>query len=333
MASGRLKSEKSVGLDENLLVAVEPSRRLLTAAEFRGLQAVPAEAEWFANISNPRTRRAYQADLQEFMAFVGIAAAGEFPQITRAHVIAWRKEMEQRGHAAATIRRKLSALASLFDFLCEKNCVPFNPIRGVQRPKADSNEGKTPAIGDGQARALLNAPPTDTLKDRAILAVLLYHGLRREELCTLKVRDVQDRSGVKHLRVHGKGSKIRFVPAHPSALTRVEEYLDMAGHKEDLAGALFRPVRNNTTGKLDGALTADGVLRSVVCHYAAAAGISVAGFGPHALRATAATNALDHEADIAKVQEWLGHANIATTRLYDRRRMRPEDSPTFKVSY
>jgi site-specific recombinase XerD len=51
------------------------------------------------------------------------------------------------------------------------------------------------------------------------------------------------------------------------------------------------------------------------------------------LRATAATNALDHEADIAKVQEWLGHANISTTRIYDHRRMRPEDSPTFKVIY
>jgi site-specific recombinase XerD len=51
------------------------------------------------------------------------------------------------------------------------------------------------------------------------------------------------------------------------------------------------------------------------------------------LRATAATNALDHQADIAKVQEWLGHANIATTRIYDHRRTRPEDSPTFKVAY
>jgi integrase len=49
--------------------------------------------------------------------------------------------------------------------------------------------------------------------------------------------------------------------------------------------------------------------------------------------ATAATNALDHQADIAKVQEWLGHANISTTRLYDRRKHRPEDSPTFKVEY
>jgi integrase/recombinase XerD len=55
--------------------------------------------------------------------------------------------------------------------------------------------------------------------------------------------------------------------------------------------------------------------------------------GAHALRATAATNALDHQADIAKVQEWLGHANIATTRIYDHRRTRPKDSPTFKVAY
>ena len=53
----------------------------------------------------------------------------------------------------------------------------------------------------------------------------------------------------------------------------------------------------------------------------------------HALRATAAINTLDHQADIAKVQEWLGHANIATTRIYDHRRTRPEDSPTFKVAY
>ncbi|MEO7560056.1 MAG: hypothetical protein ABIT23_07370 [Nitrosospira sp.] len=49
--------------------------------------------------------------------------------------------------------------------------------------------------------------------------------------------------------------------------------------------------------------------------------------------ATAATNALDHQADIAKVREWLGHANIATTRIYDYRKTRPENSPTFKVVY
>ena len=53
----------------------------------------------------------------------------------------------------------------------------------------------------------------------------------------------------------------------------------------------------------------------------------------HSLRATAATNALDQQADIAKVQERLEYANIATTRIYDQRKTRPEDSPTFKVPY
>jgi len=80
-------------------------------------------------------------------------------------------------------------------------------------------------------------------------------------------------------------------------------------------------------------MTTDGVYK-VVRKYADIVGLKVEdGFGVHSFRATAATNALDHEADIAKVQEWLGHANIATTRLYDRRKTRHEDSPTCKVEY
>lgn len=61
--------------------------------------------------------------------------------------------------------------------------------------------------------------------------------------------------------------------------------------------------------------------------------IEINGLCVHSMRATAATNALSHEADIAKVQEWLGHENVSTTRLYDRRKTRPEDSPTFRVRY
>ena len=73
--------------------------------------------------------------------------------------------------------------------------------------------------------------------------------------------------------------------------------------------------------------------RNIVVHYARQAGILFLGFSPHALRATAATNALEHGADLARVQEWLGHAHIATTRLYDKRLHRTEESPTFKVEY
>jgi integrase len=215
--------------------------------------------------------------------------------------------------------------------------VTHNPVKGVKRPRVDSYEGKTPALGDHQARALLEAPHPETLKgtrDRALLSVFLYHGLRREELCTLKVRDITSRRGVAHLRVHGKGGKTRYIPLHPGTAELLTDYLEALGHGSDPAASLFRPVRNNTNKHgLQHAMTTDGVYK-VVRQYIRTLGVSnIERLGAHALRATAATNALEHEADIAKVQEWLGHANIATTRLYDRRKHRPEDSPTFKVAY
>jgi integrase len=94
-------------------------------------------------------------------------------------------------------------------------------------------------------------------------------------------------------------------------------------------------VANNRTGELGRPLDPASVYRNIVVKYGRETGLGaeVNGLCVHSLRATAATNALSHEADIAKVQEWLGHANVSTTRLYDRRKTRPEDSPTFRVRY
>ena len=318
---------------DQLPTQIAPGDRLLTAAEFQRLADVPPEVEWFANLGNAHTRRGYENAVKDFMRFAGIRRPQEFRTVTRAHLIAWRDELRRRELGGATIRHRLAALASLFEYLCEKNAVTHNPVKGVERPRTESGEGKTPALGDHQARKLLDAPQDDTIKskrDRAILSTLLFHALRREELCKLKVRDFRNaRRGVPHLTVSGKGGKTRYVPLHPGTNGLINDYLDAAGHGADENGALFRPIRNNRTGRLEGAITPDGVYR-LVRSYSAQLGFEI---GAHALRATAATNALDHQADIAKVQEWLGHANIATTRIYDHRRTRPEDSPTFKVAY
>jgi len=229
----------------NELIAVNQNG--LTPAQFGDLAEVPPELEWLANITNAKTRRAYRNDVREFSAFTGLRRPAELRTVTWAHVIAWRKDLDHRKLAPGSVRRKLSALSSLYEYLTDQNAVPTNPVKGVKRPKVDSYEGKTPAIANKEAR-----------------------------------------------------------------------------HAADTEGALFRP-----TGELDNTIAPDGVYK-LVRRYALALGLKI---GARALRATAATNALDHEADIAKVQEWLGHANISTTRLYDRRKMKPEDSPTFKVSY
>jgi len=168
--------------------------------------------------------------------------------VSRAHVIAWRKSLEKRESGGATIRRKLAALSSLFEYLCEQNAVTHNPVKGVQRPQVETYEGKTPAIGDHQARELLNAPNAGTLKgkrDRAMLSALLYHGLRREELCRLKVRDIAERRGVAHLRIHGKGGKLRYLPLHPGTAELILEYVE-AFHLQP-PGRLRRHQRRRTS--------------------------------------------------------------------------------------
>lgn len=181
------------------------------------------------------------------------------------------------------MRHRLSALSSLFEYLCERNAVTHNPVKGVRRPKVDTTEGKTPAIADHQARDLLVAPGKTTVageetikekRDRAILSTLLYHAQRREELCKLAVKDFKhERRGVTHLKVSGKGQKTRYLPLNPATIPLVHEYLEAAGHGDDLDGALFRPVRNNRTGQLDQALTADGVYK-LVRRYSSSASLS-----------------------------------------------------------
>lgn len=311
--------------------------RALSVKQFQQLSAVPPEAQWFANLDSEQTRRAYKSDIENFSRFIGLNKPEEFRQITRAHVLAWRADLERQDLAGSSIRRKLSALASLYDFLCNSNSVLHNPVRGVKRPRVESVEGKTPALSNAQARALLNAPPTDTLKglrDRAILSILLHHGLRREELVKLRVRDfAQQRRGVPHLEIRGKGGKLRWVELSQKSRAMVAAYLKLAGHSKDLDGALFRSLSGPVNAEGTRALQAGGVYSEVVKHYMSECGIDGERMGPHALRATAATRALETGADLSATMRWLGHANISTTKIYDRRVENAERSPTQSVKY
>lgn len=327
-------------------INAKPALRKLTAAEFQKLEQVPPEVEWFAELTNKNTRDAYVRDVKDFMRFVGIDVPEDFRRVTRAHILAWREDLKKRivsedaegnvSHfSAASIRRKLAAVSSLYQFMCDRNSVTENPAKGVSRPREASRP--TDAISDAQARTLLAAPKGDDVKakrDRAILATFLFHAIRRQELVKLKVRDVHSVRGVPHLRIHGKGDKTRDIPAAPQALELINDYLETAGHLNDKKGALFRPLRNRSTGKLDKPLSPWAVW-DIVKGYARQVGLetSMDKFCVHSLRATAITNALDNDADMAHVQEWVGHARIDTTRGYDRRKTRVEDSPTYRVRY
>jgi integrase/recombinase XerD len=74
---------------QSLAIAPEPEGKRLGRAEFQGLSNMPPELEWFANLDNPRTRRAYRNDVKEFTAFAGVERPEEMRRVTRAHLIAW----------------------------------------------------------------------------------------------------------------------------------------------------------------------------------------------------------------------------------------------------
>jgi integrase/recombinase XerD len=101
---------------------------------------VPPEVEWFRNLKNPGTERVYRNAIADCMRFTGIVRPEEFRMVTRAHVIEWRKDLERReigdtgkkkNPAGCTIRHRLAALSSLFEYLCDQNPVTHNPVKGV----------------------------------------------------------------------------------------------------------------------------------------------------------------------------------------------------------
>ena len=303
------------------------------------LAAMPPADEWFAGIESAHNRKSYVRHVAEFMEFAGLKRPKDLPDATPEQVEGWRDAMRGGPLKAATVRRKLSALSSLFETLVARGAAMRNPVEGVERPGEEDNTNAAPVLTPAQARRLLDAPAGNTLKgrrDRAILAVLLYQGLTREELCGLCVGDLRIRDGVPHMRVAGNRGRMRLVSVHPETGKRIADYLADAGHGEDETAPLFRPVANNRGGgRLDRALDPSSIYRNVVRHYAARSGLAedVKGLCAHSLRATAASTALRAGAPPVAVRDWLGHASLAATALYYRSPASDRVSPGLRISY
>src|SRR5262249_17051776 len=213
------------------------------------LAAIPEEEIWLASRKSARTRRAYRNDVAHFMRTLNIRTPDELRRVDHRAVMAWERLMrEEQGREASTVRRRLAALSSLFAHLVKFGTVEMNPVRDVERPAVNRREGMTLAFSQKQARSILDAPKDNSLlgvRDRAILAVGLQVGFRRAGIASLKVGDFHMNRGFDSLKVVRKGGKKGSLAIHPQVAQRIRDYLDLAGHGDDLEGPLFRPVRAN----------------------------------------------------------------------------------------
>jgi integrase/recombinase XerD len=299
------------------------------------LREVPEEEVWLQGQRSEQTRRAYKADIRHFIETLGIHTREELRQVDRAAVIHWQRIMENQAARPRTIRRRLSALSSLFIHLVSRRLADVNPCREVKRPRVNRVRGETKSFSTKQARALLDAPDPTTLRglrDRALLSIGLQVGARRSEIARLVVKDFHQNQGYWSLHFVRKGGEDLSVSVNPQTSQRVHEYLAAAGHGDDLEGPLLRPLRTNgRTREVRRHLNPDMVDR-VLKKYAKRVGLAHS-FSAHSMRATFITTALQNGASLEDVQRDVGHADPTTTKLYDRRGHNPEKSASFFANY
>jgi integrase/recombinase XerD len=326
--------------DEDTAPAVFPPAVLGSAGQavstVAALADIPEEDIWLAKQKSKRTRRAYKQDVRHFMRTLTIRSYEELRQVDHRAVIAWERIMREIDEAAAsTVRRRLAALSSLFKHLVRYGYAEKNPVAEVERPTINRREGSTLAFSKADAAKLLDKPGEDTLeglRDRAILAVGLQVGLRRAEIASLTVGDLHQNRGYDSLRITRKGGRNDALAIHQNTAKRLKDYLEAAGHAEDLDGPLFRPLSHNRKKQETRRHMHPDAIDRVLRKYAGAIGLD-RGYSAHSMRATFITTALENGCSLEDVQRAAGHSEPGTTKLYDRRGYNPEKSASFFATY
>ena len=268
-----------------------------------------------------RTIEAYGRDLSDYASFLKGRGISSAAQADRGDLAAYEADLMERGFAASSVKRRLSAIKGLYRYLVREERIPKSPADLIAVPKAP--ERLPDVLSIDQVTRLLSQPvgdkPTD-IRNRTLLEVLYGCGLRASELCDLNLGDVALDEG--YLRVTGKGGKDRVSPISGAAARALSRYLTEA-----------RPELESARGKSQGAvfLNARGgrITRQSVHKIVARAGLSIGieNLHPHTLRHSFATHLLEGGADLRAIQEMLGHSDISTTQIYnhvDRSHIREE---------
>jgi site-specific recombinase XerD len=258
-----------------------------------------------------RTRRAYGADVGE-LATWATAQGLEPAAVTYRMLRGYAARISDRGVAPRTLARKLASSRAFFRSMVEHGDMAANPADLLPAPKRPQPLPRTLKATD--VSSLLDRIPATTpleLRDRALFELAYSCGLRAEELVNLDDGSV-DFDG-EQVRVEGKGSKTRFVPAGEPALAALGRYLER-GRPALATAATGNPAL--FLSKSGRRLSTSDVRRRlrVWARHAATQGA----VHPHALRHSFATHLLEGGADLRAIQEMLGHASISTTQVYTR---------------
>lgn len=272
--------------------------------------------EYFtATIRNSNTRAAYMRAVGSFLAWCEARGINNLSEIEPILVAAY---IESHPGAAPTVKQHLAAVRMLFDWLVTGHVMRVNPAHPVKGPKHVVRRGKTLVLSAQEARKLIDSIEREDivgLRDRALIAVMIYALARVSAVTHMKVEDYRLQGNRRWFRFHEKGGKVHDVPVNHKAEAILDEYLLAAGIEHAKKAPLFRSIsrRRELSGNL---MTRSDVLR-MVKRRAVAAGLPDT-VCCHSFRATGITIYLEHGGTLEKAQQLAAHESPRTTKLYDR---------------
>ena len=265
------------------------------------------------SVRSPESKRAYRRGLELFLNWW----QSECPSshFNKATVQRYRAQLLESGLSPSTVNLYMTAIRRLAVEAADNSLMKSEVASGIGRVKGIKKEGVRTGnwLTVHQAERLINTPDMTTLKgkrDRALLAVMIGCGLRREETAYLMLEHVQQREARWVIvDMTGKGGRVRSVPMPSWTKAAIDEWITSAGFS---SGRMFRPVNkgDNLAGE---SMTAQSIFETVKKY---AAKIGVGNIAPHDLRRTFAKLAHKGRAALEQIQLSLGHASIQTTERY-----------------
>ena len=270
-----------------------------------------------------RTVKEYGDDLKAWCAFLGWKTEEFDPkEVGVDDVKLWMIHMLDEHQSPRSVKRRLSAVRSLYKFMLRVGLVTVDITRTIIAPKADKplpvyfREGEMEAVKWNQARDWSEEMGVEEqlvhVRDYLMVEMLYQTGMRRAEMAGLKDVDVD--TGQRQVRVFGKRAKERMVPMGEGLCALIEEY---RAKKRELLGEnavngtfLVRKYRDGSWGEMK-ADTLYNIIRARMGEVS-----TLRKHSPHVLRHTFATTMLNNGADIRTIQSLLGHASLAATQVY-----------------
>lgn len=286
----------------------------------------------YTNTLSPLTKVNYVSTIKGFFGVNDLSeiSISDMQSVTPDVANIWANRQLMSGIAKSTINRKLSAMFNFYEYLCRRNVGimtynPFSTTQGCVRFKNTTKDySDKRALSPQEMQKLLKAVQPSkadgndkivAYRDLVILQILLTAGLRRAELCSIKIGDITMNQGQYTISVIGKGSKVRLMVLAEPVKHTIDVYLKLRGvtyQDKDLPLVASHSTNSDPTKHID-----TTTVYRVVKKYADKAGLDAETIAPHNLRHTYATvSYAELGVNKDQLQQLMGHTSSSTTARY-----------------